>query len=173
MTKLDQGLPMETHHVPPSLNPTQLLSLAYVHDAHRSWCLLRTGLQLAPAWAGTEPRWRLFREIAFLQANGTLDGIGRAWIRLNKDGLRLWLSCLVPKPRPLGERLMCKYGTPKIEVPLEETIDPPHALSSYYKACRQVLHFRRLVRVCDADTPFVITEEYFIADPTNEANFPL
>ena len=68
-----------------------------------------------PGWAqefeASTPRLAVFREIAYVDETGLIEGIGRSWIPVSRRGIAVLAQCFTPfNPKPLGVVLERRYN---------------------------------------------------------------
>ncbi|OFX69183.1 MAG: hypothetical protein A2X14_01440 [Bacteroidetes bacterium GWD2_33_33] len=109
------------------MEPDKLISPNFHNSNNRHWYLLRILLKKRPTWATKYSKKKIFifREIAYVNDDNELVGLGRSYIPFGILGLSIFLKCIGPfKPKPLGVVLKKSYPADiLIEVISDENIE--------------------------------------------------
>lgn len=151
--------------IPDSNFPYDTISDKYVNTDKKNWYLLQFTFKRCPLWINKWSKINLFffREIAYLNKVNEIEGFGRAWIPISKDGLKIIYHTMVTfNPKPIGLVLRKLYGE-DISFEVEENgniIEMTH--SPYFLSKISVKSYKRIIKRNSTQVVLVYTEEEFI-----------
>jgi len=143
-------------------SPNNLISPGYHSSNKKAWLLLRILIKPKPTWATTycKKKYYIFREIAYVNNNNELIGLGRSYLPINIFGLSVFWKCIfIFNPKPLGVVLKMKYGD-NIRINVVSNESKNKNLTPYKKDLTEIQTYKRILKINDKDV--VIVEEDFI-----------
>jgi len=148
---------------PDNRTPDRFISPRFHDSNNRQWFLLSVLLKQRPRWASTHSDFKLFifREIAYINKNNELIGLGRSYIPLSIFGLKIFLRCLNPlNPKPLGVVLEQRSeGETTITVILNEI--KKMTLSPFRDSIVKVNSYKRII-IVDSFFKILIEEDFIL-----------
>lgn len=92
--------------------PNGLISPDYTSE--RGWFLIKFFIKKRPNWVPSDKvstKYCFYREIGYTNENGTLVGLGRSWLPINKLSWHIQRKCIhLFNPHPLGVILKELFG---------------------------------------------------------------
>ena len=143
-------------------SPDTLISPEYHSSNKKAWFLLKILIKVKPSWASeySKKQYFIFREIAYVNDNNELNGLGRSYLPINFFGLYVFWKCiLIFNPKPLGVVLKAKYNN-DLSIDVVSNESKNKILSPFKNAIAKTQTFHRIITVNKKHV--IIVEEDFL-----------
>lgn len=143
-------------------SPNTLISPEYHYSNKKSWFLLRILIKIKPSWASeySKKKYFIFREIAYVNGNNELNGLGRSYLPINFFGFFVFWKCIfIFNPKPLGVVLKKKYKD-HLSINVVSNVSQNKILTPFKKDLAETQTFKRIITINNKNV--IIVEEDFI-----------
>lgn len=145
--------------------PHDLISDKYVNDPNgKNWNLIRVAIKRNPEWVKENVKYSfcLFREIAYINKQNEIEGLGRAWIPFTAWGIKLFATAINPlKSRPIGA-ILRKWFDGKLSFEVYHSDSSLKNLPPYFLSKVNVTSYKRIITLPLKKRNRLFTEEDFV-----------